>query len=77
MFSMGGVGCGTMVPLFYDLGPELAEAMRNRRREEFVCFPEFQSAETGERIADLTAEAPFWVARSARPRLQAPLALLE
>ncbi|HEY0521973.1 MAG TPA: DUF3459 domain-containing protein [Stellaceae bacterium] len=46
-------------PFFADFGPELAEAVRNGRREEFARFPEFQDPAMRERIPDPTAEATF------------------
>jgi malto-oligosyltrehalose trehalohydrolase/4-alpha-glucanotransferase len=46
-------------PFFADFGPELAEAVREGRREEFARFPEFQDPALRERIPDPTAEATF------------------
>ncbi len=46
-------------PFFADFGPELAEAVRKGRREEFARFPEFQDPATRERIPDPTAEETF------------------
>jgi malto-oligosyltrehalose trehalohydrolase len=46
-------------PFFCDFGPELADAVRNGRREEFARFPEFQDAEQRERIPDPQADATF------------------
>ncbi len=44
---------------FCDFGPELAEAVRNGRREEFSRFPEFADPKTRETIPDPTAEGTF------------------
>lgn len=46
-------------PFFCDFGPELAEAVRKGRREEFARFPEFADPATRERIPDPTAGATF------------------
>jgi malto-oligosyltrehalose trehalohydrolase len=50
-------------PFFADFGPELAEAVRKGRREEFARFPEFQDPAMRERIPDPTAEATFAAAK--------------
>jgi malto-oligosyltrehalose trehalohydrolase/4-alpha-glucanotransferase len=50
-------------PFFADFGPELAEAVRKGRREEFARFPEFQDPATRERIPDPTVEATFAAAK--------------
>ncbi|TCH98424.1 malto-oligosyltrehalose trehalohydrolase [Roseococcus sp. SYP-B2431] len=50
-------------PFFCDFGPELADAVRNGRREEFARFPEFQDPEMRERIPDPMAEATFTSAK--------------
>ena len=44
---------------FCDFEPELAEAVRKGRREEFAKFPEFADPAARERIPDPTAEATF------------------
>ena len=44
---------------FCDFGPELGEAVRKGRREEFAKFPEFADPEARERIPDPTSEATF------------------
>jgi malto-oligosyltrehalose trehalohydrolase len=46
-------------PFFCDFGPELADAVRDGRRNEFARFPEFRDPETRERIPDPTAEETF------------------
>jgi malto-oligosyltrehalose trehalohydrolase/4-alpha-glucanotransferase len=46
-------------PFFCDFGPELADAVRKGRREEFARFPEFQDPEVRARIPDPTAEETF------------------
>jgi len=46
-------------PFFCDIGPELAEAVRKGRREEFARFPEFQDPVQRERIPDPLAEQTF------------------
>jgi malto-oligosyltrehalose trehalohydrolase/4-alpha-glucanotransferase len=46
-------------PFFCDFGEELADAVRNGRREEFARFPEFKDPATRERIPDPVAEATF------------------
>jgi malto-oligosyltrehalose trehalohydrolase len=52
-------------PFFCEFGAELAEAVRNGRREEFARFPEFQDEEARERIPDPTLEDTFRVAKLA------------
>ena len=46
-------------PFFCDFGPELADAVREGRRNEFARFPEFREPEALERIPDPMAEATF------------------
>jgi malto-oligosyltrehalose trehalohydrolase len=46
-------------PFFCDFGPELAEAVRKGRREEFARFPQFQDPKSRERIPDPTAKQTF------------------
>jgi malto-oligosyltrehalose trehalohydrolase/4-alpha-glucanotransferase len=46
-------------PFFCDFGPELADAVRNGRREEFARFPEFRDSKMRERIPDPMAEETF------------------
>jgi 4-alpha-glucanotransferase len=46
-------------PFFCDFGPELADAVRKGRREEFARFPEFQNPAMRERIPDPMAEETF------------------
>jgi malto-oligosyltrehalose trehalohydrolase len=50
-------------PFFCDFGPDLAEAVRNGRREEFKRFPEFQDPAARERIPDPGAEQTFRAAK--------------
>jgi malto-oligosyltrehalose trehalohydrolase len=46
-------------PFFCDFGPDLADAVRNGRRQEFARFPEFQNEAMRERIPDPQAESTF------------------
>jgi 1,4-alpha-glucan branching enzyme len=46
-------------PFFCDFAPELADAVREGRREEFARFPEFRGPEARERIPDPMAEETF------------------
>lgn len=46
-------------PFFCDFGPDLAEAVRKGRREEFSRFPEFRDPKQRERIPDPQAEGTF------------------
>ena len=46
-------------PFFCDFDDELADAVRNGRRNEFARFPEFQDPAARERIPDPTAEETF------------------
>src|SRR5439155_12470737 len=48
---------------FCDFGPDLADAVRNGRREEFARFPEFQDPAMRERIPDPTSEETFLTAK--------------
>jgi 4-alpha-glucanotransferase len=50
-------------PFFCDFGDELADAVRNGRREEFARFPEFQDPAMRERIPDPVAEETFSAAK--------------
>jgi malto-oligosyltrehalose trehalohydrolase/4-alpha-glucanotransferase len=52
-------GAAQPFPFFADFGPDLADAVRNGRREEFARFPEFQNPATRECIPDPAAEATF------------------
>jgi maltooligosyltrehalose trehalohydrolase len=56
-------GTSKPFPFFCDFGGELAYAVREGRRKEFARFPEFQDAETRERIPDPTAEETFLSAK--------------
>jgi malto-oligosyltrehalose trehalohydrolase len=46
-------------PFFCDFGPDLADAVREGRREEFSRFPEFQNPEQRKHIPDPQAESTF------------------
>lgn len=46
-------------PFFCDFAPELADAVREGRRNEFARFPEFREPEALRRIPDPMAEATF------------------
>ncbi|WP_135470324.1 malto-oligosyltrehalose trehalohydrolase [Crenalkalicoccus roseus] len=50
-------------PFFCDFGPDLADAVREGRRNEFARFPEFQDPAMRERIPDPLSEATFASAR--------------
>jgi malto-oligosyltrehalose trehalohydrolase len=50
-------------PFFCDFGPDLAEAVRKGRREEFSRFPQFQDPEQRETIPDPQAEETFLSAK--------------
>ena len=50
-------------PFFCDFAGDLAEAVRNGRRNEFARFPEFQDPEQRDRIPDPLAEATFTSAK--------------
>jgi maltooligosyltrehalose trehalohydrolase len=50
-------------PFFCDFGPDLADAVREGRREEFARFPEFRDPAMRERIPDPLAEATFAAAK--------------
>jgi 1,4-alpha-glucan branching enzyme len=58
-------GAAQPFPFFCDFGPELADAVREGRREEFARFPEFQDPAVRETIPDPTAEATFLSAKLA------------
>jgi malto-oligosyltrehalose trehalohydrolase/4-alpha-glucanotransferase len=58
-------GAAQPFPFFCDFEPELAEAVREGRREEFARFPEFQDAATLDRIPDPMAEETFASAKLA------------
>ncbi len=53
-------------PFFCDFAGELADAVRNGRRNEFAKFPEFQDPEQRDRIPDPTAAATFLSAKLRR-----------
>jgi len=46
-------------PFFCDFGPDLADAVRKGRREEFARFPEFRDSAMRERIPDPMSEQTF------------------
>jgi maltooligosyltrehalose trehalohydrolase len=50
-------------PFFCDFEPDLAEAVRNGRRNEFAKFPEFQDPERRKQIPDPTAVQTFMSAK--------------
>src|SRR5208282_3605028 len=52
-------GAAQPFPFFCDFGPELADAVRKGRRDEFARFPEFQDPKTREHIPDPMAEETF------------------
>lgn len=56
---------GTRQPFafFCDFGPDLAEAVRNGRREEFAKFSAFSSPQARDRIPDPTAESTFQLSK--------------
>jgi malto-oligosyltrehalose trehalohydrolase/4-alpha-glucanotransferase len=62
-------GTAQPFPFFCDFGPELAEAVRRGRREEFAKFPEFSDPASRERIPDPTAESTFALARLPWPEV--------
>ncbi|MBV9440070.1 MAG: malto-oligosyltrehalose trehalohydrolase [Candidatus Eremiobacteraeota bacterium] len=50
-------------PFFCDFGPDLADAVRDGRRNEFARFPEFADPQARARIPDPLAEATFLSAK--------------
>jgi malto-oligosyltrehalose trehalohydrolase len=46
-------------PFFCDFGPQLADAVRKGRRDEFARFPEFRDPKMRERIPDPMADQTF------------------
>ena len=56
-------GAAEPFPFFCDFGPELADAVRQGRRDEFARFPEFHDPAMRERIPDPMAEATFAAAK--------------
>jgi malto-oligosyltrehalose trehalohydrolase/4-alpha-glucanotransferase len=50
-------------PFFCDFGPDLADAVRDGRRNEFARFPEFQDPKTRERIPDPLKQETFSAAK--------------
>jgi malto-oligosyltrehalose trehalohydrolase/4-alpha-glucanotransferase len=58
-------GAAQPFPFFCDFGAELAEAVRNGRRQEFARFPEFQDPRKREKIPDPTALETFLSAKLA------------
>lgn len=56
-------GAAEPFPFFCDLGPDLANAVREGRRAEFARFPAFQDPAQQERIPDPTAPETFLSAK--------------
>ena len=56
-------GAAQPFPFFCDFAPELADAVREGRRNEFARFPEFHRAQARERIPDPFAEETFTSAK--------------
>jgi malto-oligosyltrehalose trehalohydrolase len=56
-------GAAQPFPFFCDFGPDLADAVRKGRRDEFARFPEFHNAWAREHIPDPTAELTFTSAK--------------
>ena len=52
-------GTTTPFPFFCDFSGDLADAVRNGRRDEFKRFPQFQDPEQRERIPDPLADTTF------------------
>jgi len=50
-------------PFFCEFGPDLADAVRNGRREEFARFPQFQDPKMREAIPDPMADSTFLSAK--------------
>lgn len=64
MLFMGEEWAATQpFPFFCEFGPELAEAVREGRRREFMRFPAFQDPAMRELIPDPTAESTFRAAK--------------
>jgi malto-oligosyltrehalose trehalohydrolase len=59
MFMGEEWGAKQPFPFFCDFAPNLADAVRKGRRDEFARFPEFHDPETRELIPDPTAEETF------------------
>jgi malto-oligosyltrehalose trehalohydrolase len=56
-------GAAQPFPFFCDFAPELADAVREGRRNEFARFPEFRGPQALERIPDPLAEETFTSAK--------------
>jgi 1,4-alpha-glucan branching enzyme len=56
-------GARVPFPFFCDFEPELTDAVREGRRNEFARFPEFRDPEARERIPDPMAEETFTSAK--------------
>jgi malto-oligosyltrehalose trehalohydrolase/4-alpha-glucanotransferase len=56
-------GAAQPFPFFCDFGPELADAVRKGRREEFARFPEFQDPAVRDRIPDPQTDETFAAAK--------------
>ena len=63
MFMGEEWGATQPFPFFCDFSPNLADAVRQGRRDEFARFPEFQDPQTRELIPDPTAEETFTSAK--------------
>jgi malto-oligosyltrehalose trehalohydrolase len=63
---------GEAFPFFCDFPGELGEAVTQGRRREFAAFPEFQSAESRDRIPDPQAENTFLSAKLDWTALERP-----
>ena len=58
-------GAAQPFPFFCDFGPDLADAVRQGRRDEFARFPEFKDPAMRERIPDPMAKETFTSAKLA------------
>ena len=65
-------GASQPFPFFCDFNPELAEAVRTGRRNEFAKFPEFQDHEQRQRIPDPTSVETFMSAKLDWSALEQP-----
>jgi malto-oligosyltrehalose trehalohydrolase len=65
-------GADQPFPFFCDFAGDLAEAVREGRRNEFARFPEFRDPESRSRIPDPTAPETFLSAKLAWDDIEAP-----
>jgi len=73
MLFMGEEWGASQPFLFFSaLGAELADAVRQGRRDEFARFPEFRDASTRERIPDPQSPATFAAAKLSWDELRLP-----